>query len=108
MKVFKVTCPHCEAELNVEVPKKPKGERKPVTEMTNEELAREIINSKSVLYKSERKGATEESLAPKRERVEIALAEKANRPEMNERKKPQAVILDEESIYANEELSEEI
>lgn len=51
-------------------------------EMTDEQLKREIINAKSVLYKAKKRGASEETIARNEARVEAALAEKARREAM--------------------------
>lgn len=48
-------------------------------EMTDEQLKREIINAKSVLYKAKKRGASEETIAKNEARVAAALAEKARR-----------------------------
>lgn len=78
-----ITCPHCSGEIIIE--KKAgttnRGQLLGLTleEMTDEQLKREIINSKSVLYKAEKRGASAELIAKNQERVDAAMAEKAKR-----------------------------
>lgn len=65
----------------------PKPERKPrgqlagiaLEDMTDEQLKRELINAKSVLYKAKQRGADEETINKNQARVDAALAEKAKR-----------------------------
>lgn len=51
-----------------------------LTEMTDEQLKREIINANSVLYKAQKRGASEDTIAKNQARVDAANAEKAARP----------------------------
>ena len=70
------------AEIEMPAPvKKPRGQLAGLTleEMTDEQLKREIINAKSVLYKAKQRGASEETIAANQARVDAALAEKAKR-----------------------------
>jgi len=70
------------AEIEMPAPvKKPRGQLAGLTleEMTDEQLKREIINSKSVLYKATQRGAAAETIAANQARVDAALAEKAKR-----------------------------
>jgi len=94
------------AEIEMPAPvKKPRGQLAGLTleEMTDEQLKREIINAKSVLYKAKQRGASEETIAANQARVDAALAEKAKRAAAVA-KAPEAPniagIMDEES--ANE------
>jgi len=68
--------------IEVEAPKKkPRGQLAGIAlvDMTDEQLKREIINAKSVLYKAKQRGASEETIARNQARVDAALAEKAKR-----------------------------
>ena len=70
------------AEIEMPAPvKKPRGQLAGLTleEMTDEQLKREIINAKSVLYKATQRGAAAETIAANQARVDAALAEKAKR-----------------------------
>ena len=70
------------AEIEIPAPvKKPRGQLAGLTleEMTDEQLKREIINAKSVLYKAKQRGASAETIAANQARVDAALAEKAKR-----------------------------
>ena len=70
------------AEIEMPAPvKKPRGQLAGLTleEMTDEQLKREIINAKSVLYKAKQRGASEETIAANQARVDAALAEKAKK-----------------------------
>lgn len=54
-------------------------------DMSDEQLKREIINAKSVLYKAQQRDAAAETIEKNEARVEAALAEKAKRaPEATE------------------------
>ncbi|MMZ45721.1 hypothetical protein D1872_73260 [compost metagenome] len=53
-----------------------------LTDMTDEQLKRELINSKSVLYKATQRGASQETIAKNQARVDAAEAEKQARPSM--------------------------
>lgn len=63
------------------VPRKPRGQLAGIAlvDMSDEQLKREIINSKSVLYKAKQRGASDETIAVNQARVDAALAEKAKR-----------------------------
>lgn len=84
MSTFTVTCPHCNEVFEVEAPVK---ERKPrgqlaglaLSEMTDEQLKREIINANSVLYKAKQRGASDEIIAKNQARVDAAKAERDSR-----------------------------
>ena len=70
------------AEIEMPAPvRKPRGQLAGLTldEMTDDQLKREIINAKSVLYKAKQRGAVDETIAANQARVDAALAEKAKR-----------------------------
>ena len=69
-----------EIEMPAKV-RKPRGQLAGLTleEMTDDQLKREIINAKSVLYKAKQRGASDETIAANQARVDAALAEKAKR-----------------------------
>ena len=80
--------------VTVEAPEVPKQKRGmlagvELAEMTDEQLKRELINAKSVLYKAVQRGASEETIAANQARVDAAIAEKNTR-------KPVAVEATEE------------
>lgn len=62
--------------IEVEVPSARGRQRtvKPIDEMTQEELKREIINAGSVLYKAQKRGADEEIIERNKARLEAAKA----------------------------------
>ena len=81
-KTTSLTCPHCGGAIIIE--KKSGGRRGQLVglelpEMTDEQLKRELINSKSVLYKAKQRNAAPELIAKNEERVSLALAEKEAR-----------------------------
>lgn len=83
-QIFEVTCPHCNELFEVEAPakeKKPRGQLAGIAleDMTDDQLKREIINAKSVLYKAKQRGAAEEIIEANQARVDKALEEKAKR-----------------------------
>ena len=83
-KTIEVTCPHCNETYEIELPakeKKPRGQLAGIalSDMTDDQLKREIINANSVLYKAKQRGASEETLAANQARVDAAKAEKAKR-----------------------------
>lgn len=92
----------------VEMPAKVKKERGQLfgialTEMTDEQLKREIINANSVLYKAKQRGAAPETIAANEARVEAAKAEKAKRFPVA------SVVIDEAmSEILSEDIAEEI
>ena len=77
-----ILCPHCGGAISIE---RPTPQRRgqlaglELSEMTDEQLKREIINSKSVLYKAQKRGAAEETIAKNQARVDAVMAEKAMR-----------------------------
>ena len=75
-------------------------------EMTDEQLKREIINAKSVLYKAIQRGASQETIEKNQARVDAALAEKARREAAA---RPEAAAQPEaaEEVY-NEEVEAEL
>lgn len=70
-------------QIEVTTPELPTQKRiinnKPVEEMTDEELKREIINANSVYYKAKQKTDDESVLEPKLARLEAAKAERERR-----------------------------
>lgn len=70
-------------QIEVTTPELPTQKRiinnKPVEEMTDEELKREIINANSVYYKAKQKTDDESVLEPKLARLEAAKAEREKR-----------------------------
>lgn len=90
--------------VEVEAPKK---ERKPrgqlagltIEEMSDAQLKIELINSKSVLYKAKKRGASEETIAANQARVDAAEAEKAKRAGAAA---AEAAPEAEEEVYAEE------
>ena len=71
-------------KITVEAPVKEKKQRGQlagiaIEDMTDEQLKREIINAKSVLYKAKQRGASDETIAANQARVDAAEAEKAKR-----------------------------
>lgn len=81
---FSVTCPHCNETFEVEAPAKERKARGQLagialTDMSDEQLKREIINANSVLYKAKQRGASEETIAANQARVDAAKAERDRR-----------------------------
>ena len=114
---MKFTCPHCNNEVEIvtpEVTRRGVLSGIALEDMTDEQLKREIINAKSVLYKSEKRGASIETIAKNKDRVEAALAEKAKRTPVVEAEAPVAEVngdVNAESVYeddVNEDLASEI
>lgn len=89
--------------VEIEAPakeKKPRGQLAGIAieDMTDEQLKREIINAKSVLYKATQRGAAEDTIAANQARVDAALAEKAKRQGLKEpvdASNVEAVLVDE-------------
>ena len=82
--IIEVTCPHCNEIFQVEVPAAPKKTRGQLagialSDMTDDQLKREIINANSVLYKAKQRGAAEDIIAANQARLDAAKAEKASR-----------------------------
>lgn len=81
-----------------------------LADMTDEELKREIINSKSVLYKAQKREASPETIEQNQARVDAAIAEKDKRTPAKEEVSGDADAPAEdadasnEDIYANEEI----
>jgi hypothetical protein len=56
-----------------------------LADMSDEQLKRELVNAKSVLYKAQQREASQETIDKNQARVDAALEEKANRaPEVTE------------------------
>ncbi|NLD21668.1 MAG: hypothetical protein GX664_04180 [Bacteroidales bacterium] len=66
-------------------------------EMTDEQLKREIINAKSVLYKAIQRGASQETIEKNQARVDAALEEKARRESLKAEAQPE-----EEEVYSEQ------
>lgn len=82
VKITNIVCPHCGGSIIIE--KKVHARRGQLDgielkDMNDEQLKREIINAKSVLYKAEKRGAAPELIAKNQERVDLAVAEKEKR-----------------------------
>lgn len=80
--IMKVTCPHCNNEIAIETPEViRRGQLAgiPIEEMTDEQLAREIINANSCLTKAVKRGADASTIAKNTERLDAAKAERAKR-----------------------------
>lgn len=84
-----IECPHCKGVIEVENVQR-RGQLAGLTleEMTNEQLQREIINSKSVLYKAKKRGADDSTVLANQARVDAALAEKEKRTPKQEEAAP--------------------
>lgn len=107
--IFEVTVPEGlkpgdKFQAEVELPTPPMSRRGQLAglsleEMTDDQLKREIINAKSVLYKAKKRGANEETIAKNEARVEAALAEKARR---------EAAKKEAEAIEKEEDITEDV
>lgn len=101
--------------IEVEVPtpeKKPRGQLAGIAlvDMTDEQLKRELINAKSVLYKAKQRGASEDTIAVNQARVDAAEAEKAKRQgtkAASETPAVEAALENAEGVY-NEETAAEM
>lgn len=99
--------------IEVEAPvadKKPRGQLAGIAleDMTDEQLKRELINAKSVLYKAKQRGAGEDTIAANEARVEATKAEKAKRsgtPAESEAPNVEAAMKDG-SVYDEDAASE--
>lgn len=78
-------------------------------DMDDEQLKREIINSKSVLYKAQQRGASPETIEKNQARVDAAMAEKAKRTPVAETPATDAVEGTDtaEAVY-NDEVANEL
>lgn len=77
-----IVCPHCKGEIVIErAASQRRGQLAGLSpeEMDDEQLKRELINSKSVLYKAEKRGAGAEIIQKNTARVAAATAEKLKR-----------------------------
>jgi len=75
-------------------------------QMSDDQLKREIVNAKSVLYKAQQREASAETIDKNQARVDAALAEKAAWT-------PEAPVAEEattegEGVYADQETADEI
>lgn len=94
--------------VEVEAPakeKKPRGQLAGIAleDMTDEQLKRELINAKSVLYKAKQRGASEEAINANQERVNRAEAEKAKRQPVTATASAVASVVEEGSTEADSE-----
>lgn len=110
-KMLQVVCPHCGQELEVEMPAKEKAPRGALAgialeDMTMEQLKREKINAGSVLYKAQKRGAAEETIAANQARFDAVVAMIAQRKAEAAANAPEAVM-PAEDVYA-EDVAEEI
>ena len=78
---YEIACPHCGGGIIMEKEVTRRGKLAGLTlpEMTDEQLKRELINAKSVLYKAQKRGANEDVIKANQARVDAAEAEKASR-----------------------------
>lgn len=114
--VFETTCPHCGETIQVEAPvkeRKPRGQLAGIAleDMTDEQLKRELINSKSVLYKATQRGAGEATIAANQARVDAAVAEKEKRQALKKAEKAEEAseeVYDEATDSVDEETAAEI
>lgn len=95
--------------VEVDIPGGHKAQRtiKPIDEMTKEELKREIINAGSVLYKAKKRGAAEEILKDRQERLDAAkalLAEKFPKPIIEKKSGGTTIIQAEGRILTQDEI----
>ena len=88
-----IQCPNCGETILIE---RPAPQRRgqlaglSLEDMTDEQIKREIINSKSVLYKATHRGASEETIAKNQARVDAVMAEKAKRQPVPKEAAPEA------------------
>lgn len=105
-----LTCPHCNNEFILETPApQRRGQLSGIAieDMTDEQLKIEIVNSKSVLYKAQKRGASADTIAKNQARVDAAMAEKAKRtPAVAEA--PVATETPAEEAVYNEEVASEM
>lgn len=102
-----LVCPHCGGEIIIERPAPQRRGQLAGLElegMNDEQLKREIINAKSVLYKAQKRGASEDTIAKNQARVDAAVAEKAKR---DAAKAPVAPATEDGTVY-NEGVATEV
>ena len=102
---------HCNGIFEVEAPvadKKPRGQLAGISlsEMTDDQLKRELINANSVLYKAKQRGASEETIAANQARVDAAKAEKATRVGTTESEAPALEAEMGEGVYSDDVAAE--
>lgn len=98
-------------KVQVEVPvapRKPRGQLAGIAlvDMDDEQLKREIINAKSVLYKAKQRGASDDTIAVNQARVDAALAEKAKRQGIAATTEATCEAPADEAVYNEETASE--
>lgn len=119
--VNEITCPHCNGKIIIEVPAPQRRGQLAgldILEMSDEQLKREIINAKSVLYKAKKRGAGADTIAKNQARVDAVMAEKAKRDALKVPAQPATEaavegvittpVAEEVSTPATEELAAEI
>jgi len=83
-----LVCPHCNGEIIIESPApQRRGQLAGIAleDMSVEQLKREAINAKSVLYKAQKRGASAETIAKNQARVDAVVAAlAATKPVMTE------------------------
>lgn len=77
-------------------------------QMTDEQLKRELVNAKSVLYKAQQRDASEEAVARNQARVDAALAEKAKRTPEAPATEEVAVEGSDNQVYADVDTANEL
>lgn len=73
-------------------------------EMTDEQLKREIINAKSVLYKAQQREASIETIEKNQARVDAAMEEKAKRAPVKEEAAEEETAAEDEAVYTDTEI----
>lgn len=79
-----------------------------IEEMTDEQLKREIINAKSVLYKAVQRGASPETIEKNQARVDAALAEKAKRAPVAEEVTEAGEVYADNAVTADHAVEDEL
>ena len=111
-RIIEVTCPACGEVFEVEVPKRagtPRGALAGIAlaDMDMDQLKREKINAKSVLYKAQKRNAPEETIALNQARVDAVEAEIAARKAAMADAEPEPCVeggdeVEADSVYAEE------
>jgi outer membrane translocation and assembly module TamA len=93
-----------QVEVDIPTPvKKPRGQLAGIelVDMTDDQLKRELINSKSVLYKATQRGAAAETILANQARVDAATAEKEKRNPVKVAETPNVdAAMTTEEVYA--------
>lgn len=112
---MRIECPHCNQEIEVEVPQTVRRGALAglsLEEMSDEQLKKEIVNAKSVLYKAEKRGADAAIIAKNKDRVDAAVAEKAKRDALKKGEEVTAEVAESnetseegnDSVYESDEM----